>query len=174
MLDPWLEPLPTPGPTPWQVETSLSQSPRPIPKLLLLNSEGFTLWEDHFVQLQKLVDVWKQAYANKTSDQPAEQNVTIKLISLIRAKHMSFSDIGILLPKGLNPCANVTESQTFLNVITASCAAFLESDEAFLRYLKGLRTREGEIVPVDIAKKDKPTKWDKKFVGDAGDVIVHV
>lgn len=50
----------------------------------------------------------------------------------------------------------------------------MESDDAFLAYLSGLKIREGEIVPVDVSKKDKPTKWDKKFVGDAGDVIVHV
>lgn len=86
VLDPWLEPLPTPGPVPYSpmdpscedpasVEASvrasldettiagsnasvpkLSQGP---PKLFVINSETFTLWKDHFARLQEIVATWE-------------------------------------------------------------------------------------------------------------------
>lgn len=170
VLDPWLEPLPSPGPTPLQVKVSLLETPRPIPRLLLLNSEGFTLWTDHFARLKELSAIWKQSDSDRTSEEPP-----VRLLSLIRAQHMSFSDAGILFPTRLNPFGqNTSESQIFLDVITNLCYSFLESGDDFAHALEKVHIREQEIVPVDVAKKDKPTKWDKKFVGNAGDVIVHL
>ncbi|KAH8106025.1 platelet-activating factor acetylhydrolase [Cristinia sonorae] len=173
VLDPWLEPLPSPGPGPWRVEDSLNKTPRPIPRLLLLNSEGFTLWEDHFAKLKEFVQVWKQSHSGDDEQSTGEPRV--RLISIIRAKHMSFSDVGILFPNGLNPWGQKTsESQTFLDVITDLSSAFLESVEDFARVLGRVRVREETVESVHVSKKDKATVWDKKFVGDAGDVIIHV
>ncbi|THH31303.1 hypothetical protein EUX98_g2880 [Antrodiella citrinella] len=167
-LDPWLEPLPSPGPTPWQVEKSIDASPRPVPKLLLLNSEGFTLWEDHFTRLKELTDVWKQPHSSSeptTKDEPP-----VRLLSLIRARHTSFSDAGILFPWG----KGARDSQIFLNVINELSSSFLESGDDFERTLAGLHVRDEEIKQKKDIGKNNGTKWDKMFVGEAGDVIVHV
>ncbi len=48
VLDPWLEPLPTPAP-------SKDKKDRPEVPLLVINSEGFTLWETHFKRLVGVV-----------------------------------------------------------------------------------------------------------------------
>lgn len=171
-LDPWMEPLPSPGLHPLQADASLNASPRPVPKLLLLNSEGFTLWENHFEELKKLVHVWNSSHAD---GEQSSSGQNVRLISLVRAKHMSFSDAGILFPRGLNPFGHgSSESQIFLNSIHELASTFLESDGSFANILKDARVRDETVVPVDVAKKDQPTKWDKKFVGDAGDIIIHV
>lgn len=81
ILDPWVEPLPTPGPAPYsdrksaihpegspaQTTTSSSESSsrtliqdsRPLPRMLVLNSDRFTLWEDHFERLKGVVEAWE-------------------------------------------------------------------------------------------------------------------
>jgi len=80
MLDPWLEPLPSPGPTPFvrpegpgmppiltdidYIQESLKSSltnklDSPRPRMLVINSETFTLWEDHSARLQEVVSGWE-------------------------------------------------------------------------------------------------------------------
>lgn len=71
LYDPWLEPLPSPGPTP---TTSFSDpstldgssapslkpsSSRPPEKMLVINSQVFSLWKDHFTRLTGVVDAWE-------------------------------------------------------------------------------------------------------------------
>lgn len=51
-LDPWLEPLPSPGPSP------IAFANDQHPKMFVINAEGFTLWKDHFTRLQDLVRAW--------------------------------------------------------------------------------------------------------------------
>jgi platelet-activating factor acetylhydrolase len=52
ILDPWLEPIPDPGPLPYPEKTK-------TPRMLVLQSEGFTLWADHFGRLLKAVKQWR-------------------------------------------------------------------------------------------------------------------
>lgn len=87
ILDPWLEPLPTPGPTPiLQIppppssntltplarsiqsssDTTISNEDQEsgkrddrLPRMLVLNSEVFTLWKDHYARLQEIVRAWE-------------------------------------------------------------------------------------------------------------------
>jgi platelet-activating factor acetylhydrolase len=54
VLDPWLDPLPSPGP----VLSTDRQSPSTCPKLTVINSEGFTLWRDHFKRVEEMVPEW--------------------------------------------------------------------------------------------------------------------
>ena len=54
VLDPWLEPLPSPGPEPFIGR----HSPSKHPKLMVINSEGFTLWKDHFKRVEQVVPAW--------------------------------------------------------------------------------------------------------------------
>ena len=69
VLDPWLEPLPLPGPFPISdpdsvvksVTSSLDEDesvPR-LPRILVLNSETFTLWGDHYRRLQDVIQGWE-------------------------------------------------------------------------------------------------------------------
>ena len=57
VLDPWLEPLPSPGPKPFTGH----HSPSKHPKLMVINSEGFTLWEDHFKRVEQMVPTWPES-----------------------------------------------------------------------------------------------------------------
>ncbi|KAF5387725.1 hypothetical protein D9615_000551 [Tricholomella constricta] len=85
ILDPWLDPLPSPGPAPLsQTLSSLSvksssipnstgaassfdqtlvesevQDDTSLPKLLVINSEIFTLWKDHYTRLEGVVRAWE-------------------------------------------------------------------------------------------------------------------
>jgi platelet-activating factor acetylhydrolase len=67
-LDPWLEALPPPGPIPYShpsATTSTSKSTAvhsktgpSQPELLVIDSEGFTLWNEHFTRLKSIVKEW--------------------------------------------------------------------------------------------------------------------
>jgi platelet-activating factor acetylhydrolase len=71
-LDPWLGPLPEPGPIPYDHFRRCSNSSvsshemnaldhrRGLsqPELLVINSEGFTFWNEHFVRLKSVMKEW--------------------------------------------------------------------------------------------------------------------
>lgn len=87
VLDPWLEPFPAPGPTPYSqynnesVDTLLdaeeplssqnssstniasvsSNEKLPSPRVLVINSEAFTLWDVHFKRLVEVMSLWDKA-----------------------------------------------------------------------------------------------------------------
>jgi platelet-activating factor acetylhydrolase len=54
ILDPWLEPIPFPGPCPPPQEPGDA-----LPQLLVINSEKFSLWKDHFARLIGVVQAWE-------------------------------------------------------------------------------------------------------------------
>lgn len=55
ILDPWLEPLPSPGPIPHQ-----RFDEEPLPRILVINSEKFTLWKGHFERLIEVGKSWTE------------------------------------------------------------------------------------------------------------------
>ncbi|KAL0573965.1 hypothetical protein V5O48_007980 [Marasmius crinis-equi] len=57
IYDPWLEPFPTPGPLPID-GTSTTEHHPDLPRMLVMNSEPFTRWDDHFLQLHTAVKKW--------------------------------------------------------------------------------------------------------------------
>lgn len=84
ILDPWLEPLPSPGPVPLgsspsscitvgeevvksEEATVISSHENDLatpevsthPRMLVMNSETFTLWKDHYARLQEVVAGWE-------------------------------------------------------------------------------------------------------------------
>lgn len=82
ILDPWLEPLPIPGPAPFTaappssagttLEEDINSSiysaasnvvkdieTKPHPRILVINSETFTIWKDHYARLQEVVAQWE-------------------------------------------------------------------------------------------------------------------
>ena len=54
VLDPWLEPLSSPGPEPFIYQRLELKHP----KLMVVNAEGFTLWKDHFKRVEEIVPAW--------------------------------------------------------------------------------------------------------------------
>lgn len=87
ILDPWLEPLPSPSPVPIgkitpspngtvtdaSIRSSLEKTVALAsqtagietdthishPRMLVINSETFTLWKDHYARLQEIVAGWE-------------------------------------------------------------------------------------------------------------------
>lgn len=82
VLDPWLEPLPTPGPVLYTnsastqeaaIKSSIEEASSPnegnVPtsdlkfkaghsRMLVINSETFTLWKDHYARLKDSMAQW--------------------------------------------------------------------------------------------------------------------
>lgn len=67
VLDPWLEPLPTPGPSPLDAFHMPGERESEVPAkrfnvpMLFINSEQFTVWKDHFKRLLSVVTQWTEA-----------------------------------------------------------------------------------------------------------------
>ena len=67
MLDPWLEPLPSPGPAPFSAFNHAADNDADSPTksfnipIFFINSEQFTVWKDHFKRLLALVAEWTAA-----------------------------------------------------------------------------------------------------------------
>ena len=54
VLDPWLEPLPSPGPEPFTDQPCEVRRP----ELMVVDAEGFILWKDHFKCIEGMVPAW--------------------------------------------------------------------------------------------------------------------
>lgn len=77
LLDPWIDPVATPGPIPHTAPSSSDPSaPRTRPPLAIINSEGFTLWKDHFVRLGEIANGWR----TKADDGSEENGATLMTI----------------------------------------------------------------------------------------------
>ncbi|PCH41483.1 hypothetical protein WOLCODRAFT_119037 [Wolfiporia cocos MD-104 SS10] len=152
VLDPWLEPLPTPGPAPH------AGMPR-APHILVLNSEEFTLWDDHFARLAEVVRAWRRT----------GPGVDAQLLTFIRAKHVSFSDLGVIWPLG----HLARDGRTFLRVTGDLALAFLanRTEEA----IQGVTKREMEVEHVRkrTLKSAPPGTRRRRIVGGVGEVVVH-
>ncbi|KZP24695.1 hypothetical protein FIBSPDRAFT_856902 [Athelia psychrophila] len=188
-LDPWLEPLaasfPNLDPTPISVPTGPSepslltaststaeeatasqagvdaatvqahlrpakgQGQGPV-RVLVLNSEGFTLWKDHFARLRAVVDAWE----------PAGRRV----LTLVRAEHISFSDFPLL------PLIRRGKAVALMDLTVELSVAFLDGrvDEAVAAM--GPRARKMEVEEVGKRKDGRPKR---RLVGEVGDVVVH-
>ncbi|KAI0050253.1 hypothetical protein FA95DRAFT_1536850 [Auriscalpium vulgare] len=145
-LDPWLEPVSSPGPQPVSVEDSNYKHP----KLLVINAEGFTLWEDHFKRVLDVVPAW----------------VGSNIFTIVRSQHVSFSDFPVLLP----PLVRDATARPIMDAINALALAFI--DDTLPSTLELMTTRKLEI------RRHEPHWWSKRgkreLVGNAGDVIVHL
>ncbi|KAF8639716.1 hypothetical protein AX17_000978 [Amanita inopinata Kibby_2008] len=176
ILDPWLEPLPIPGPIPRSTlnscklvdeatiairssldattvgEDASSGSGKPgldLPRMLVINSETFTLWEDHFIRLREVVQAWE----------PEGD----RIITLVGSQHTSFSDFPIL------PLVQRKEARLLLDTIVHVSLAFLDSSLELKLDVLPKRSMETRIIGFKPNGKPK-----RKLVGNAGDIIVHV
>lgn len=157
-LDPWVQPLPDPGPVPFEDN---NRSFRNV-KLLVINSEQFTLWKDHFTKLEHGVKVWTDSH----------------LLTLVRSKHVSFSDFPLIAP----PPFRDSNASLYLSQICSLSIAFL--DDHLKETLAEMKTRKMEMEwvqpPVRWWQRKRPISTNeqnlgqRQLIGEPGDVIVHV
>jgi len=144
VLDPWLEPLPSPGPAP-----DTRQHPLGHPKLLVINAEGFTLWTEHFKRLEEVVPSWPES----------------ALLTIIGARHDSFSDLPVIPPIPIRK----STARPIMNVIKTLTLSFL--DDQLPSYVNGLNIPTLEIERPKSRPWAKNPK--RRLVGNAGDIIIH-
>ncbi|KIJ20333.1 hypothetical protein PAXINDRAFT_96552, partial [Paxillus involutus ATCC 200175] len=103
IFDPWLEPIPSPGPLPHRrLREHL------LPRILVINSENFTLWKPHFERLTNVGESWGR---NQW-----------QMLTIARAQHTSFSDFPTL------PLASRKAARLILDKILQLSLAFLHGD----------------------------------------------
>ncbi|KAF5322885.1 hypothetical protein D9619_000626 [Psilocybe cf. subviscida] len=170
VLDPWLEPLPTPGPLPYinsassgeaaaksSLEDATSsnagdasgsdfESKTGHSKMLVINSETFTLWKDHYARLKESMAQWGPGGG--------------RILTLVDSVHVSFSDFPIL------PVFKKKHARPMLETITSLSLAFLEDN--LDNKLKELPTTPMEIKVIGVKKDGKPKR---KLIGNPGDII---
>ena len=169
LLDPWLDPLP-PADDPKLAEKGL-------PPALVVNSEGFTLWPDHFVRLAAIERQWSGG-----ESQPRSCWGT----TLLRSDHQSFSDFPLLLPSmpGLpfasTPKRTTTPESLLASIMRLSEAFLSTGSPAAAEDLAGWdgTCDEGHVA---IDEVPRPKGWLRKaeqkpkrvIHGDEGEVRVH-
>ena len=148
VMDPWVEPLPSPGPPPFADGLTGSSQPAP-PPLLVINSEGYTVWKENFEPLQGIVGTW---------------NGGARLLTVVRSQHQSFSDFPLLFSFG----KNALQCLRFLDIFGTLSLGFLSGrlDETIERYPQAT----GEV-ETTAGKAGTPVS---RLVGEAGHVIVHL
>ncbi|KNZ74816.1 Platelet-activating factor acetylhydrolase [Termitomyces sp. J132] len=153
IFDPWLEPLPLPEPIPIR----LLQNPAQLitlydgrlPQMLVINSEVFTLWKDHYTRVKRIVKAWEP------------EGRRLLTLGKLGSKHEVFSDFPSL------PIIGSSAAKTNMKIISRLSIAFLNDklEEALI----SISTREMEIEVVGKRKDGKPKR---KLIGNVGDVIV--
>ena len=165
------------------------------PQVLIINSEEFTLWRDHFARLQDIVREWRQPnlgsrsrehrHSNADShsshsghlarhEQPAvgegddgSEEPAPKLITLIRAKHVSFSDFSVIWPLGhLAPSGRI-----LLRIVGDLALAFF--GDKLSTALERLPKRDMEEQRRSSVKSTPLGRRKRRLKGAVGDVIVH-
>jgi len=145
VLDPWLEPLPSPDPEPF------IDQPREAghPKLMVINAEGFTLWKVHFKRVEGIVQAWSGSV----------------LVTLVGGRHDSFSDIPSMLPIPIRS----STARPILNVIKTLALSFL--DDRLPQTICNLNIRKLEVK--DDSSWSWASKPKQGLVGQPGDVVIH-
>uniref|UniRef100_A0A0W0EZD9 1-alkyl-2-acetylglycerophosphocholine esterase n=1 Tax=Moniliophthora roreri TaxID=221103 RepID=A0A0W0EZD9_MONRR len=159
IYDPWLEPLPLPGPVPLS-SSGIKADPAPLfskssssgpefslPKMLVINSESFTLWKDHFTRLEGVVQKWGSES---------------KLLTLVRSKHPDFSDFPVL------PLIQRKGPVKIMEIIEQLSLSFL--NDKLNQKLELEKTRKMEVEIVGRRKDGRPKR---RIVGELGDIVVH-
>ncbi|KAJ7507988.1 platelet-activating factor acetylhydrolase, isoform II-domain-containing protein [Mycena galericulata] len=141
LYDPWLEPLPLPGPTP--IMTGAHRE-----ELLVINSQVFSLWKDHFTRLAGVVDAWE----------PQGR----RLLTLVGSQHASFSDFPLL------PLVRTRAASALRDRAAELTLSFL--DGALEAVLNKVPIRKMEVKIIGTHKDGRPKRT---LIGEVGDVVVH-
>ncbi|KAH8830425.1 platelet-activating factor acetylhydrolase, isoform II-domain-containing protein [Flagelloscypha sp. PMI_526] len=143
-LDPWIEPLPSPGPVPPAEHTFIP--------LLVLSSEPFTLWDEHYGWLKKLMREW--------------HGPTGVLLTFAGSAHTDFSDYSAAMP-GFRLFGGKL-ARTLMQRIVSLCVAFMAG--RFEEELSTLPQTKAEVkfVPGKMNKWGTPKSY---YVAEPGAVI---
>ncbi|KAJ7638931.1 platelet-activating factor acetylhydrolase, isoform II-domain-containing protein [Roridomyces roridus] len=157
LYDPWLDPLPTPGPSPissMSEATATDVEKPPVEQreeMLVINSQIFSLWTEHFTRLSSVVDAWE----------PQGR----RLLTLVGCKHAQFSDFPVL------PVVRTKAAVTIANRIAELTLGYLDGElEATLDKVP---TRAMQVETVKVMRKRRDGRLTRRLVGDLGDVVVH-
>ncbi|KAH7343957.1 platelet-activating factor acetylhydrolase, isoform II-domain-containing protein [Rhizoctonia solani] len=145
LLDPWMDPLPLPGTLPVAYEAR--------PPLLIMNSEAFTLWKEHFAVLQQVVADWRKSGGDECAS----------LVTIVRSQHHFYSDFGAFVPFGKARALGLLVLDTAHKLTMAYIHGSLPSE------LKAKKSMQVEPVP----GKDKYGEGKRRIVGEPGEVIIH-
>lgn len=143
ILDPWLEPIPSPGPCP-----PPQGSGDALPQLLVINSEKFSLWKDHFARLIGVVQAWE----------PEKRRV----LTILRSQHESFSDFPLL------PLVSRRPARIVMDRIVELSEAFIDGN--LDTFVDETATRKMEIRIVGKKPDGSPQR---QLVGEVGELIAH-
>ncbi|KAK0498588.1 platelet-activating factor acetylhydrolase, isoform II-domain-containing protein [Armillaria luteobubalina] len=156
IFDPWLDPIPLPSVEPLNEdhnslegvssEDTMKQKIS-LPKLLVINSEKFTLWKEHFNRLESIVRSW---------------GASGSLLTLVRARHESFSDFPLL------PWVRDKTSVGLMKSISRLSNAFLDN-----RLNETLNTELTSKMEIEIIGKRKDGRPKRQMKGGLGNIVVH-
>lgn len=137
-------------------------------RMLVINSETFTLWKDHYARLKEIVKGWEPEGKNiLTLGESDLSLVPMFMPSLtsfylaVGSKHTSFSDFPIL------PVFSSGTSRRIFDTIAWVSVAFL--DKRLDDELKQTKTTKMEIEVIGVKKDGKPKR---KLIGEPGAVII--
>ncbi|KAG6821565.1 hypothetical protein H0H93_000074 [Arthromyces matolae] len=120
-----------------------------LPQMLVINSEAFTLWKEHYTRLENVVKAW-------------EPNAR-RLLTLVSSKHEAFSDLPNL------PILRTSAASTIMNLITRLSVAFLDGTLDDTLDSTPIKEMKVELVGNEKNAYGEPKR---KLVGKVGDVIV--
>ncbi|KAF9569098.1 hypothetical protein CPC08DRAFT_732375 [Agrocybe pediades] len=176
ILDPWLDPLPSPGPFPVRhdikteerasSETEVASemdaalpgndlNPKSEggshPEMLVINSEAFTLWKDHYARLKEVIAGWHPQGG--------------RIMTIVGSEHISFSDFPVL-PTFFQK----STARPIAEIINKLSSSFLTN--RLEETLSTLPTTNMDVITVG-KKKDKYGSPKRKLAGDPGDIITE-
>ncbi|KAK0224629.1 platelet-activating factor acetylhydrolase, isoform II-domain-containing protein [Armillaria nabsnona] len=156
IFDPWIDPLalPSPGYSSEDLKSSKAISfedavrrKSSLSRLLVINSEKFTLWKEHFERLENIVRSW---------------GADGRLLTLGRARHESFSDYPLL------PCIRTKTSLRLMTIIARLSNAFLDN-----QLNDTLNTELMAEMEIEYVGKRKDRRPKRHINGNPGNIVVH-
>ena len=135
--------------------------------MLVINSEEFTVWSEHYERLREVVANWEPQGGRILTLGVAFPVCLIMINSLCRpfivgSRHTSFSDFNIL------PVIGQKHERAIIDRIGALALAFL--DDKLDDGIAAVPTTELKEEIVGVKKNGKPKR---KLLGNVGDVIIQ-
>ncbi|GAA5872305.1 hypothetical protein JCM3774_003339 [Rhodotorula dairenensis] len=174
-LDPWADPIPPApslsaagsafdSPTSSKLDPAIDPTGPPldiVAPLLVINSETFTLWKEHYVLVRDIVTSIKRG-ADRW------------LMTMIGSVHMSFSDLPLLAPLITRRTGARVDSQLATDRFVEACDEFLRGEAN--GPILGEVVRDGDEAGARPGEGDKEAdgKRRRPMAGDPGSMRMHV
>lgn len=205
-LDPWADPIPpAPSPAPPSFSplsasvstntTGSNPAPTTSPSngnggkvpldinvpLLVVNSEAFTLWRQHYSLVRYIVKAvgggaerWLMTLGALRPPLDSPGMLTIRLFA-VGSIHISFSDLPLLLPSYLNPRAGSrVPARLATSRVVEACGEFL-SGQGTSGEILGQRVKEGDEDGARDGEGGKDAEGNKRVMeGEVGSMRMHI